>query len=241
MADNIGSDGTGLDLSKFANPFTLGLSALQAGYGLYKANELADTPYPKATISPELQKAYERSLQNVGRGYTPEEDAAFKSNLASQSRLGFQNAKDMAGGQLSGAINRGIQATNLPVLANYAKSGAELGRQNTRYSDSLAADIQRQKNLITQQEIAHRNQLEQAYGGALQSGLTNAVNTLNLNDALKMYNGLYGSGKQPVDLSRHIFGTAGGRPGDDDFAAPQLGYEKPTGIGTTQYPSLYGR
>jgi len=51
--------------------------------------------------------------------------------------------------------------------------------QNIQYADELARAIQQQRNMIDQEKIARRQQLEQAYGLAAQTGLTNIASSLS--------------------------------------------------------------
>lgn len=201
-----------------ANLAQLGLGLFEGFEGLRGLNKLSQTPYPQFTESPELRSAYTRAESMTGRGYTPEETAAFRQNLAGQSAQRYQRATDMAGGGLSGAIQAGINYGNIKGLLNFAADDASLHRRNIQYADSIARQIQSQKNLITQGQIAHRNQMEQAYGGGLRRGLENIVNPLNLTQALNWGN-------------KNMTGTTFG-----DIGMSDIPYSKR--ISTTSIPQL---
>lgn len=128
--------------------------------------ELNKTPFPGISVSPELQGAYNTAQANSKYGFSPEETAAFNQNLARSQNTQFQNAKDIGGGQLSGAINNLSNANNINAINTFAAKGAGLQLDKQQYADSLAGKIQGIKNANEEQTINRRTQLEQAFGGA---------------------------------------------------------------------------
>jgi hypothetical protein len=165
------------------------LGGIQAGTGLYGLNQLSKTPYPEFSITPGLQSAYGRAEGMANQGFTPAEQAAFQQRMAGTRAGAFRRGAELSGGQLAGALNRGLQAQQFGAENQFAAQGAQLQRSNTRYADSLAQAIQNQSNMATQAQIGRRNAQEQAYGGAVKAGLGNIANTLNLNQALSAYGG----------------------------------------------------
>lgn len=163
------------------NPFTLGLGALQTGLSLYGLSKIGkQNDY---TISPEIGNAYNRAESMAREGFTGEEEAGFKQNLARSNRLRLQRGLDAGGSGLAGAVNAGINSTNIGALNEFASSDAALKRKNIQYADTLAQAIQHQRNLQTQNLNREREMKQQAYGGALKSGLENIVNPLNATSA----------------------------------------------------------
>lgn len=169
------------------------LNIAQAGLGLYQTyaglrglSRLGE--YPDYSVSPELQKSYGRAEGMSTRGYSPEETAAFRQNLAGTSAQRYQRATDMAGGGLSQAIQGGINYGNIRGLVNFAADDASLHRRNIQYADSIARQIQGQKNLITQSQQDRYRQVEGAYGAEFTKGLENIVNPLNLTQAINFGN-----------------------------------------------------
>lgn len=203
---------------------SLGLGLVQAGYGLYKANQLDNQPLPLPEVTPEMRNAYNRAEGMATQGYTPQEAAAFKQNLATSNNLSYRNAVNMAGGNLAGAIGRGIQANNLGALNQFASNDASLRRSNMRYADSLASHLQSISNAKQQMLMARRGQAEQAAGGALQSGLNNVASTLNMNQAMNFYKKLYG-----VEGAKDIPTTEGVK----DYVDYKTGANNYTGVPPT--------
>lgn len=167
-----------------ANIAQLALGGFQAIAGIQGLNKLSKQPYPEYSISPEIQKSYSRAEDMSSRGYSPQEEAAFRQNLAGTSAQRYQKSSDMAGGNLAQAIQGGVNYGNIKGLVNFAADDANLHRRNIQYADSLAKTIQNQRNLITESQQNRRNALEQAYGGGVKTGLENIVNPLNLSQAL---------------------------------------------------------
>ena len=142
-----------------------------------KANKalkaLGEQQYPEYANSPEMINAYNRAEAMAKYGYSPEERAKFEQDLARQQAGTFEQATNLSGGNLSSAIGGVLQANNTDAINKFAAGGAELKRQNIQYADSLAQKLQQQKNLQTQNLIARRQMLEQSYGQAKSSGLSN--------------------------------------------------------------------
>jgi hypothetical protein len=155
------------------------LGAIQAIKGYRNLRELSKQPYPELSISPELQKAYDRAEAMRNQGFTSEEESAFQQGIARQTAGAFRQATDISGGGLARAISAGLQAQNLQAQSQFAAQGAQMRRQNIQYVDDLARAIQQQRNMIDQEKIARRQQLEQAYGLAAQTGLTNIASSLS--------------------------------------------------------------
>lgn len=164
-----------------------GGSALVKGIGgaiqTHKANkalkELNSQKQPDYSVSPELLNAYNRAEAMSKYGYSPQEQAQFQQQLA-RSQVGQQRAAlDMSGGNLSGAIGGVLQAQQTGALNEFAAKDAGLHRDNVRYADEMARDMQTQKNLIDQQKIQRMQLLQEAYGQAKQQGSENIWGAVN--------------------------------------------------------------
>lgn len=144
---------------------------------LSKANKaleaLGEQKYPEFSDDPRMLNAYNRAEEMSKYGYSPEERAQFDQQLARSQSSQFRQATDMSGGQMSSAIGGVLQANNIDAINQFAAKGAGLRRENIQYADSLAQRLQSQKNLQTQNLIARRQMLEQAYGQAKSSAIGN--------------------------------------------------------------------
>ncbi len=156
----------------------------EAGVGLTGLHQLQKTAMPQYLASAQLNSAYQRAQQMSTMGYTPQEIAAFHTNLATSNNTAFANAENASGGNQSQAVNAALQGNNIGALNQFAVSDAQLKRQNQQYADSFAGQYQNLANENTQTALQRRQQQEQAYGGALKAGLTNLGNTANLSQAL---------------------------------------------------------
>lgn len=173
-------------------PLALGslvLGGVQAAQGLYGLNQVSKMPMPKFGIAPEAQAAYDTAKQQAQYGYAPEQKAAFQQDISRASNTRFQRGVDMAGGNLAGAINAGINSSNLGALNQFASQDAQLQQQKQRYVGQLAGGFQSAQDRQTNLELQRRNAIEQAYGGALKAGLNNAIGSLNLTQALGGFGG----------------------------------------------------
>jgi hypothetical protein len=160
-------------------------AAVGAGYGIYQHSkakkslaELNKTKFPNAVIDPEMKAAQDRAQQMAAFGYTPQETAAFKQNIAQQQNTGFRQGVNMSGGNLAQALQVGLGAQKLGAFNQFAGADAALHRQNIRYADSLTQALQGQGNLIASNDIRRRYALEQAYGGAMTVGSENVMKNI---------------------------------------------------------------
>ncbi len=158
---------------------------VQAGLGVYEAinanrglKNLQGQPMPGYSMSPEFQNYYNTAQQQAQGGFSGAETAAFKQNLAQQQNTGFQQGIQQAGGNLGQALSNGLQAQNIGAINQFAGQDAQLHRQNIAQWGQAANQMQDQQNLINQNKIQRRTQLEQAYGGALNKGLSNITSGL---------------------------------------------------------------
>lgn len=197
--------------------------ALLGAYQTYQSTkalkELSKEEYPEFQISPELQGAYSRAQEMSKRGFSAEEQADFQQRMGRQQAGAFRQATEMGGGNLARAISAGLGAQNIGAVNQFAAQGAQLKRQNIRYADDLARALQTQKNMATQQKIARRQQLEQAYGWALQAGLSNiagsisGVGSMFLGETLgKKINGSGQAGTTGADVDLISSGKYAGQP-----------------------------
>ncbi len=211
------------------------LGGIEAYYAYKGLQNLEGQPMPGYTMSPEFQDYYNQSKQRSSYGFDPSEKAAFNQNVAQQQNTGFQQGVQQSGGNLAQALSAGFGAQNLQSQNQFAGQNAQLHRQNFQDFGQAAGQMQSQENLINQDKIRRRIQLEQAYGGALQTGLGNISN--GLNSGAGATNGTtWGSSQQapqPPQLSGSQMGYGMG-------ARPQYSLDPSQGQSPYSVQSPYG-
>lgn len=171
---------TGGGLKGYIPYASAGLGLLEAGIGLHGLNQLQKQAMPQYLASTQLNAAHARAQKMAEMGFTPQETAAFHNNLATSNNTAFANATQASGGQLSGAINAGLQSQNIGALNQFAGQDAALKRENMRHADSFASQFQNIQDENTRTALQQRMMREQALGGAVNSGLTNLTGAINL-------------------------------------------------------------
>jgi len=161
------------------NPVGFGLGAIQAGVGLYQLNKLSKTPQPEYKASAGTLAANQRAQQNSQMGYTPSQAAAFKANMGTALNTQFANQRNLAGGNLAGALGARGTAQKLQSLNQFAAGDADRQMGNIRYADEQTAGLQRMQNMNTEAAMRRRLMTEQALGAAVQQGTTNMANSFD--------------------------------------------------------------
>lgn len=159
---------------------TAALGLLQAIQGYRGLKKIQKEPIPELTITPQLRGAYDRAQLMTTRGYTPQQEAAFKALLASQQNTAFRNALNQGGGNLAQAINAGLKSQNIDALNQFAANDSEIQRQNIKYADSFADRFQGVSDENIRAALQRRMARETALGQATQSGLNNLANAANM-------------------------------------------------------------
>ena len=161
------------------NPVGFGLGAIQTGVGLYQLNKLSKTPQPEYKASAGTLAANQRAQQNAQMGYTPSQTAAYKANLGTALNTQFANQRNLAGGNLAGALGARGTAQKLQALNQFAAGDADRQMGNIRYADEQTAGLQRMQNMNTEAAMRRRLMTEQALGAAVQQGTTNMANSFD--------------------------------------------------------------
>jgi len=174
-----GGNGFGVSQSQAPGLIQSGLGLVEGIGGLMGLNNLNKQAFPQFSLNGDLSDYASMTRSRAQQGFSPEETAAFKQNLAQSSNAAYQNATNLGGGSAAKAISAGLAGQNIGALNQFAASGAQLKNQHMQQYGSAASELQQQQNLKTQADIAMRNKLETAYGGALQSGLNNFTGGLS--------------------------------------------------------------
>jgi hypothetical protein len=171
------------------NPATQVLGAFQIAQGTMGMKQLEKQKFPEYTASPELSRAKTRSGQMANMGFTPEQRAQFNFTLGQATNQDYRNAIDLAGGNLSGALNARRSGMRLGAINQFAQQDAQQRMSNIRYDDSMTDKVQRLRDNNTQIALNRRMALEQAYGNAIKTGTENVVNSFDMGQAMKMMAG----------------------------------------------------
>jgi hypothetical protein len=172
------------------NPMQTVLGAIQVAGGVMANRQLQKEAYPSFKPITQLQQAKIRSGQLAQMGYTPEQTAVFKQDLARIGNEDYRNAISLSGGSLSRALNARRNTMRFGALNQFAQGDAAQRLSNIRYDDSITGQLQNLANMETQNRLQRRISLEQAYGGAIKAGTENIVDSYDSGQALKMISGV---------------------------------------------------
>lgn len=191
MSGGSGGEGTG-------NPYipvgSAALGLLQTIQGFSGLNKQG--PTPKFSEDPAMAKSRQRAERLARGGYTPQERAAFESNIQRRYNTADRKIKDTAGGL--GSYVAGVTGANRSAAdLQFAASDAALQRENIRYADRFAENLQRISEKNTEVALQERNQAIASYGQAAQSGLTNLAESVNTYSATGGFEGGGGANRAP--------------------------------------------
>jgi len=169
---------------------SLVLGGIQLAGGLAAALSMGRRP--RFSEDPRFTDAASRAEYMATFGFTPQERAAFQSDIAAQTAGDYRRGIDMAGGNMSRALGGISTARTLGAYNRFAAQDAALRRQNIQYADQFSRERQRRADMQTQADIAQYDREQQATGQAISSGLTQMGGALNFAQAMKFYKDLYG-------------------------------------------------
>lgn len=125
-------------------------------------------------------------------GLSDTQRSAFNTGVREQTATDLFNARNLAGNSLSRAVFGLRRGATLSELNRLAVSDFNAMQQKRRYRDQLFGLEQGVQDRNTGLDWNVYNQKMQAYGGALQSGLTNMASFFNLGQAMNYLPGLAG-------------------------------------------------
>ena len=176
------------------NPIGFGLGAIQTGVGLYQLNKLSKTPVPEYKASAATLAANQRAQQMSQMGYTPSQAAAFKANMGTALNTQFLNQRNLAGGNLAGALGARGTAQKLQAMNQFAAGDADRQMGNIRYADEQTAGLQRMQNMNTEAAMRRRLLTEQALGAAVQQGTVNMAGAFDTGASFSKFASMMGGG-----------------------------------------------
>ena len=174
------------------NRVGFGLGAIQAGVGLYQLNKLSKTPQPEYKATAGTLAANQRAQQNSQMGYSPSQAAAFKANMGTALNTQFANQRNLAGGNLAGALGARGTAQKLQAMNQFAVGDADRQMQNIRYADEQTGKLQNLQNMNTEAAMRRRLQTEQALGAAVQQGTVNMAGAFDTGASFAKFSQMFG-------------------------------------------------
>ena len=170
-----------------ANPYlaagTLAVGALSTIGGLVG---LAKTKKPeKYSLDPKIQGAIGESESAARYGLSDTQLAAARQSQSQNVNSAMYNARNTSAGSGSRAVFGALQGMNMNAGNNRAMSDFNAQQGKIRYRDQMYGQMQTIRDRNTAQSIDTYNRKQQAYGGALQSGLTNMSSYFNLGQAMR--------------------------------------------------------
>lgn len=150
----------------------------KALYGLYQMKKAKKALNNLANWNPTFRSGdsiLNEATSKTPSGYTPQQEAAFNSNLTRLNNQKFRMASQ-ANPNLSANVRAGIDFGNIAALNEFAKNDAILKNQKI---NTLATTIRGQDNANVTNQISQKAQMEQAYGNAYRAGLGNIVGALD--------------------------------------------------------------
>ena len=171
---------------------SLVLGGIQAVGGLIGAMNMGRRP--RFTEDPRFAQAAGRAEYMAGMGYTPQERAAFQSDVAAQTAGDYRRGIDMSGGNMARALGGISTARTMGAYNRFAGQDAALRRQNINYADQFSRERQRRADMQTRSEMEQYDAEQRALGQAMSSGLTQMAGAANFGQSMKFYKDLYGGG-----------------------------------------------
>jgi hypothetical protein len=170
-----------------ANPYlALGTAALGAIQTIGGLVGLSRTKQPEGfKLTPKMQQAIGESETAARFGLGPQQIALAEQNQREAQNTQLYNARSMAGGNLSRSIFGANTYSRLMAGNQLAAQDFAAQQQKVRYRDQMYGQeqsIANQNVQLAQQDYMRK---QQAYGGAMSSGLTNLGSFFNLQNALR--------------------------------------------------------
>lgn len=154
---------------------------------------LVNTEEPEGySLTADNRMAIAEGKREAQFGLSDTQRSAFNTGVREQTATDLFNARNLAGNSLSRAVFGLRRGATLSELNRLAVSDFNAMQQKRRYRDQLFGLEQGVQDRNTGLDWNVYNQKMQAYGGALQSGLTNMASFFNLGQAMNYLPGLAG-------------------------------------------------
>lgn len=148
----------------------MGVPQMIMGYSQLK--KLSKVDRPELSVSPELQKSYNRAESMTQYGLSPQESAAMDAeaqrNQVSQLRTGFART----GGSMAGALGVIAGSSMNDFSLNKGRMDAQMKRQNIQYADRVMGQIDNVRMMQQKLTIDRDQASRDAASNLLNSGLS---------------------------------------------------------------------
>lgn len=163
-------------------------------YNAYKANQAKQKLNQLEHNKPEMQPATPEETAMLGRakkgaeyGFSPEQKAAYFQDLARENNKSYSKAIQYGGNTMAGAIQGGINFSNLGATTKFASADASLKKGNERYADSLGQWVEGRRAGRWGQDMNQWSAAQAAWGKAQQDATMNAVSSAQTAAAMTDY------------------------------------------------------
>lgn len=178
-----GAAGAASKLNPYLAAGTAALGTIQTIGGLIG---LATTKQPEGfKLTPKMQQAIGESETAARYGLGAQQIGLAQQNQREAQNTQFFNARSLSGGNLSRSIFGANTYSRLMAGNQLAAQDFAAQQQKLRYRDQMFGQeqaIANQNVQLAQQDYMRK---QQAYGGAMSSGLTNLGSFFNLQNALR--------------------------------------------------------
>jgi hypothetical protein len=155
--------------------------------GFQQMKQLKNVPRPNFSVSPELQKSYNRAETMAMQGLTAAERAAMETQqagqIASQVRAGFART----GGNMAGALGVISGMGQSQFTLGLGKMDADVRRSNIRYADSIMRDINQVRMMQQRLDIERDQSRRDSAAALLNMGMQNIAQGISSAEDNVMY------------------------------------------------------
>jgi len=163
----------------WADAVGMGLSGLQAGYGL---QQLMKDKRPIDKLDPAYNKLTNEAIANSQFGYTPEQKSMLQQQIVQGKNAQVANINSMAGGNAAVGLNNARAAIN-NMYANNLKLASEderLRMQKDQYAEAMAGNRANMSRQLFADNMNAFMQKQDAGGQLLGAGVRNLAQSIRL-------------------------------------------------------------
>ena len=157
----------------------MGLSALQAGYGL---QQLMKDKRPIGKIDPAYNELTDKAIADSRFGYTPEQKSMLQQQIVQNKNAQVANINSMAGGNAAVGLNNARAAINNMYTNNLklASEDERLRMQKAQYAGAMAGNRANMSRQLFADNMNAFQQKQQAGAQLLNTGLRNLVGSIRV-------------------------------------------------------------